>query len=696
MSLKKKLVTTIGMFCLTCALLLVGVWAISNASVEIGGTISFNATNILATITGNIDGAAAGTTNPEELVYTTTTEPEAAALATWKKNLTFKDTGDTITYTITIKNDSESRKIKASIINNSATGDAITQNITLTVNGATETYTSGEVYEIDPQKTAVVVATFTVDADVSGSGSYGYTINLQDENALAPAEADAALASELGEVLAANNITSASTLEEVMTAFKDSGYEQADMATEAKDTYLYWVKEANAIVYADADDQVISTTSLAREAMSPTTQTWISLSGQIPTADYTVEDGIVTITSAKQLVKLANDIHDSVENKIAGTDTVVTGVVLANDIDMRGTDISFGDMGAIGTWTPDGGANITPPIITNFTFDGDNHNLINFYGVKDDTVAPEDPSELYEKTKSGFVSTNRGTVTFKDITIADGVFGTMEINHSSIFVGYNLANTDGARGTLIVENVKVNNCTIYGREKVGTFVGNSSEGSLIIKGDTQIRNTAIYTSGGEAGAVWGYHTSSYKFKCDDYTDPGSTADMNSLGTKITVEQPNTLIDDSVFVAYAPNPYYTQEAKDFVDLIMPETTSVTVKPDTAFGTASKYITSNDVFEMGVPLDGYITAWELEDNAPKLKNGKLIVRGSTARYGFVGQKQYAGAFIYDGENKMTWSDGTTEYELGLAYTEVPVNNVSDLGKLWCDFYPNSTLSTATWYL
>ena len=58
MSLKTRLITTISMFFLVIALLITGVWAASTANVNIGGTISFNATNIYATITGSITGAS--------------------------------------------------------------------------------------------------------------------------------------------------------------------------------------------------------------------------------------------------------------------------------------------------------------------------------------------------------------------------------------------------------------------------------------------------------------------------------------------------------------------------------------------------------------------------------------------------------------------------------------------------------------
>ena len=58
MKIKAKLVSTIAAACLVIALLVTGVWAVSTASVTLGGSISFSATNVHATIEGSITGAA--------------------------------------------------------------------------------------------------------------------------------------------------------------------------------------------------------------------------------------------------------------------------------------------------------------------------------------------------------------------------------------------------------------------------------------------------------------------------------------------------------------------------------------------------------------------------------------------------------------------------------------------------------------
>ncbi len=294
MSLKKKLVTTIGMFCLTCALLLVGVWAISNASVEIGGTISFNATNILATITGKIDGAAAGTTNPDDLVYTTTEQPDQDALATWKKNLAFKDTGDTITYTITIKNDSENRSILLSLVDNSAIGGNtnISQAIALTVNGESAIFDEATEYTIEPEKTAVVVATFTVDADKSGEATYGYEINLRDEFAEVPAIADKTI--YCAEVVAGDGSTSYSL---AYFDIENKKYYMQEQAVSSAEEAVAAFDLGEAQVYDFVENEKAGKIEFVAEMEIEGTesQTWILEAIFTPNADGSLKGRVVVV-----------------------------------------------------------------------------------------------------------------------------------------------------------------------------------------------------------------------------------------------------------------------------------------------------------------------------------------------------------------------------------------------------------------
>ncbi len=181
MTLKTKLITSVSMFFLVVALLVVGVWAVSTAQVTMGGTISFNATNIYATITGTIEGA----TNAKALTpleYSAKTEPDATAKATWCQDLTFADaTIPTIKWTITIENKSE-RVLYVTLNDNIST----LSNATKTLTFAGSTYTSGE-KEVPAKTSKVFTMEIKVDdTNASATVDYDFDFILRDISTDAP------------------------------------------------------------------------------------------------------------------------------------------------------------------------------------------------------------------------------------------------------------------------------------------------------------------------------------------------------------------------------------------------------------------------------------------------------------------------------------------------------------------------------
>ena len=177
MTLKTKLITSVSMFFLVVALLVVGVWAVSTAQVTMGGTISFNATNIYATITGTIEGATnAKAMTPLE--YSAKTEPNDTAKATWCQDLTFADaTIPTIKWTITIENKSE-RALYVTLADNITSLSNATK--TLTFDGG-----SADGEQTIPAKTSKV---FTMeikvdDTNTSAIVNYDFDFDLRDETA---------------------------------------------------------------------------------------------------------------------------------------------------------------------------------------------------------------------------------------------------------------------------------------------------------------------------------------------------------------------------------------------------------------------------------------------------------------------------------------------------------------------------------
>ncbi|MBO5022033.1 MAG: hypothetical protein J6C53_00935 [Clostridia bacterium] len=180
MTLKTRLVTTISMFFLVVALLITGVWAVSSANVNIGGTISFNATNIYATITGSISGA---TTTPtlSPLNYSAKSTPSTTEINTWKQNLTFADaTIPTIKWTVTIQNKSE-RALYVTLTDNISSLTNATKTLTFD-NGSA----NGE--QTIPAKTTKVytMEIKVTDTNASASVEYNFIFDLRDATAPEP------------------------------------------------------------------------------------------------------------------------------------------------------------------------------------------------------------------------------------------------------------------------------------------------------------------------------------------------------------------------------------------------------------------------------------------------------------------------------------------------------------------------------
>ena len=109
MSNKVRLITTISAICMVLALLTVGVWAVSTASVTLGGSVSFTADNIHAKITGSVTGTQE-TISLAELNYSADSAP-TTELDSWANNQMTFTSENLITMTITVENLSEERSL---------------------------------------------------------------------------------------------------------------------------------------------------------------------------------------------------------------------------------------------------------------------------------------------------------------------------------------------------------------------------------------------------------------------------------------------------------------------------------------------------------------------------------------------------------------------------------------------------------
>ena len=121
MSLKMKLTSTVCAFFLILGLVIMGVFASPQASVNLGGTITFHATDVYANVYGSITGAVESETAGGTLSLTTLNfeAGETTDTSSWANvPLTFNDMGEVITISVTIENLATDRPLYATINDN--------------------------------------------------------------------------------------------------------------------------------------------------------------------------------------------------------------------------------------------------------------------------------------------------------------------------------------------------------------------------------------------------------------------------------------------------------------------------------------------------------------------------------------------------------------------------------------------------
>lgn len=183
MALKTKLITAIISFCLVLALISVGVWAVQSASVTLGGSVTFTATDVYCDVTGQIENMDGSAPTLSKLSWANGVKPNDASFATWQSNpLAFDKNGTAITFTITIKNNSSERYIKASFTDTAVATNGLGKAIMF--DGTA--YTSGSEVQIPVNQAKSFVITFSLTNGLDNSitdAPYSYSMSLVDENA---------------------------------------------------------------------------------------------------------------------------------------------------------------------------------------------------------------------------------------------------------------------------------------------------------------------------------------------------------------------------------------------------------------------------------------------------------------------------------------------------------------------------------
>ena len=178
MSLKAKLVSSVAAFMLVIALMVVGIFAANSATVQMGGTISFTASDVNATITLASEGQS-GAALSKSITFDADDE---TATANWTdQNLVFVK-GSDITVKITFTNNSAERAMTVTAPKLPALSDEANVTITSTQydnnsEGAQDLTTSA--ITVDASTSCVVTIVFHMtDANNSVSGNWTANFNL--------------------------------------------------------------------------------------------------------------------------------------------------------------------------------------------------------------------------------------------------------------------------------------------------------------------------------------------------------------------------------------------------------------------------------------------------------------------------------------------------------------------------------------
>lgn len=167
MSNKVKLVSVISAFVLILSLVVAGVLAAQSATVNLGGTITFQARDVQATISSAtvVNGTVVDAENKLQQIVLDADNDGATEIATWSGlDITFDESGDDVTITFTVTNDHGEKALIVTTTQTDGTTDNAT--MTTTVTGGTGTVASNSIA-------------------VGSSAEYTVTFHIVDQNASA-------------------------------------------------------------------------------------------------------------------------------------------------------------------------------------------------------------------------------------------------------------------------------------------------------------------------------------------------------------------------------------------------------------------------------------------------------------------------------------------------------------------------------
>ena len=288
--------------------------------------------------------------------------------------------------------------------------------------------------------------------------------------------ADIQACRQMNTYLAVNEVTDGKTIKEVYNTLEEGGMSAENYKPLSKDTYYFWDKDLNRVLYTDKDYKV--TFPEEYKNVTKNDHQWYSLSGKISTEKIEKgTDGNYNINRAEQLMYLS-------EQNLSGNTTIT----LSASIDLMGAQIKF---------KAESGSHVTIKPASD-TAKTEIKGFVNSESIKQG-IKNYDENKKYGAALIPEIT--NGSVTIENITIDGASVGAYDIGGTAFLVGT-------SRGSdITIKNVVIKNSNVYGMNKVGAFVGsvgvNTVKKSIITIENSSLDNVNIYCSEGEAGKYFG-------------------------------------------------------------------------------------------------------------------------------------------------------------------------------------------------
>lgn len=312
----------------------------------------------------------------------------------------------------------------------------------------------------------VVIAIIAVLATVS---IVGYTAFIKKANM----SADQQAVTQMNTMLEALDVSNEPEDIVALWAYlNETGLTAEDYKPLSNDHIFVWDKELNRVLLVK-DNKVVYPENYAETANS---DNWFNLKADeikleaAPTIDA---NGAVTVDSPSDLITSFNNA------------SAIKDMNLGGNVNMMGA------------------STFIPKLVKNdeITINGNDATISNLVSTQYATVGSATDKKVdaqNQKYASGFVGHVQpgATVTIKDVTFDGLTIGDYETGSAGIIAGT-------VQGTLVLENVTIKNCTVYGKNKVGIIAGQVSGDAIIIMKNVKIENCTVKSSEGEAGKIFG-------------------------------------------------------------------------------------------------------------------------------------------------------------------------------------------------